>query len=475
MLFNSFSFAAFFFCVVVVRYLPIPWTLRKANLLIASYLFYAAWTLWFPLLLALVTLANGLAASLMAKWDEFPRRRRTVIWLNVALNIGMLCVFKYGGDLLAAWRWGASQFGFIYQDTSNLILLPVGLSFFTFQALSYSIDVYRRTIRPATSALDLALFVAFFPVLLAGPLLRAGDFIPQCRASRPMRIEQFGCGAALITLGLFMKVTLADQFFAPIARMVYETSVHPDCVSAWIGTIAFAGQDYCDFAGYSTCAMGIGLCIGFNLPENFRAPFASVGFRDLWQRWHITLVAWMRDYVFNSLGGVYGGYRRAALNVMIVMVLIGLWHGAAWTYVIFGLLHGCYLIVETSVQRWSIRRLRFWSGRCGTFLLWLVTMLLCLVAFTFYRANSLAQSWTILSAMCGFDIGFDLHLDEYALLTTILVAELLIVAHWLCRNVRVVELPTQIPWWLLAIGLALMLLAITLSSAEQQDFLYFTY
>lgn len=149
MLFNSFSFAAFFFCVVVVRYLPIPWTLRKANLLIASYLFYAAWTLWFPLLLALVTLANGLAASLMAKWDEFPRRRRTVIWLNVALNIGMLCVFKYGGDLLAAWRWGASQFGFIYQDTSNLILLPVGLSFFTFQcSLTASTSTGGRSDQP---------------------------------------------------------------------------------------------------------------------------------------------------------------------------------------------------------------------------------------------------------------------------------------------------------------------------------------
>jgi D-alanyl-lipoteichoic acid acyltransferase DltB (MBOAT superfamily) len=212
------------------------------------------------------------------------------------------------------------------------ILLPVGLSFFTFQSLSYTIDVYRRTIKPADSFVDFALFVSFFPVLLAGPLLRAANFLPQCAQTRRATGPEFGWGLSLFTLGLFMKVTLADHLLAPVVTQVFNPANRPDTLSAWTGTLAFAGQDYCDFAGYSTCAMGIGYCLGFVLPPNFRAPFASIGFRDVWQRWHITLVAWMRDHVFNPLGGMYKGYIRAAINVMIVMLLIGLWHGATATF-----------------------------------------------------------------------------------------------------------------------------------------------
>ena len=158
------------------------------------------------------------------------------------------------------------------------------------------------------------------------------------------------------------------------------------------GTLAFAGQDYCDFAGYSTCAMGIGFCLGFVLPPNFHAPLASIGFRDVWQRWHITLVAWMRDYVFNPLGGVYKGYMRAAVNVMIVMLLIGLWHGATATFLIFGFLHGTFLIVEAILQRTSLRRLQVWRQLHGKVALWAITVGLCLIAFVFYRASNISQS-----------------------------------------------------------------------------------
>ena len=201
-------------------------------------------------------------------------------------------------------------------------------------------------------------------------------------------MQELSLAATLITLGLFVKIAVADFLLAPVVRQVLDHTTHADTLSSWIGILAFAGQDYCDFAGYATCAMGVGVSLGFSLPENFRAPFASVGFRDLWQRWHITLVAWMRDYVFLSLGGVYKGYRLAAVNVMIVFLLIGLWHGAATTYVIFGLLHGVYLIVETMLQRSPIRRLQLWNTAIGTFSLWLATMLLCCVAFVFYRSET---------------------------------------------------------------------------------------
>jgi alginate O-acetyltransferase complex protein AlgI len=475
MLFNSFTFLAFFACVAAVHSLPLPWNVRKFNLVLASYLFYAAWSPWFTLLLLFATITNGLAAKLLAVWDACPSRRRVVLWTAVALNIGLLSAFKYGNEFLALWRWGAQYFAPSNEALATQVLLPVGLSFFTFQALSYTIDVYRRTIPPARNPIDLALFVSFFPVLLAGPLLRAGPFFAQC--AKPLRAtgDQFASGAALFTLGVFMKVALADQVFAPVVRQVYAPHIDPDTLSSWVGTLAFAGQDYCDFAGYSTCAMGIGLCLGFILPENFRAPFASVGFRDLWQRWHITLVAWMRDYVFNSLGGVYKGYRRAAINVTIVMVLIGLWHGAAWTYIIFGLLHAMYLISEAILQRLRIRRWRLWSTAPGTFLLWLATMLLCCIAFVFYRAETLDKSWHVLCAMSGWDESATFRLAEHDLLATTFVIEAIIVIHWMRRSLSLEQVLARAPWIVTAICLALMLFAITVSSGQSQDFLYFHY
>ena len=475
MLFNSFTFLLFFICVLTIHRLPIPWPIRKFNLLLASYVFYAAWDVRFTLLLLYATATNWLAGRLLTIWNRFAIRRRVILWLAVLLNIGLLCAFKYGNEFLDAWLWLATYVDFGFQAPRMRILLPVGLSFFTLQALSYTIDVYRRTIKPATSVLDFAIFVSFFPVMLAGPLLRANQFLPQC--AQPLRAtsNELGFGAALITLGLFLKVTLADFFLSPIVEQVFDVNIRPDILTAWTGTLAFAAQDYCDFAGYSTCALGIGLCLGFKLPENFHAPFASIGFRDLWQRWHITLAAWMRDYVFNSLGGVYKGYRRAAINVMIVMLLIGLWHGAAITYVIFGMLHGCYLIADVTLQRSPLRRRQFWSGRLGTFFLWIATMVLCSIAFVFYRSENLEQSWRILSAMLGAVHPAAVQIADYDVLAASLIIESLIIAHWLCRNSRLEDLVAHIPWWITSICLALMLAAITLSSGRSQTFLYFNY
>jgi alginate O-acetyltransferase complex protein AlgI len=274
-----------------------------------------------------------------------------------------------------------------------------------------------------------------------------------------------------------MKVTLADHLLSPIVRQVYDVGIRPDTLSAWTGTMAFAAQDYCDFAGYSTCAMGIAFCLGFVIPANFRAPFASIGFRDVWQRWHITLVAWMRDYVFNPLGGVYKGYTRAAVNVMIVMLLIGLWHGATVPFLIFGFLQGTFLIGETMLQRTRLRQMPLWRGPIGTFFLWALTMTLCLIAFVFYRAASLEQAGAILQAMFGgvtvSTLVFRLP-DAYLLIAPVVV-ECLTVAHWLCRNTPLETVAVRVPWWTISVALALMLVAITLSSGDSQGFLYFQY
>jgi alginate O-acetyltransferase complex protein AlgI len=473
--FNSFTFVLFFAAVLVIHSLPLPRILRKCNLLAASSLFYAAWDPRYVTLLLFSTAVNGVGAELIAHWDGRPRIRRVVLWISVILNLGLLATFKYGNQILGLWQTASDLFGFAYTPPKMTILLPIGLSFFTFQAMSYTIDVYRRTIKPA-SILHLALFISFFPVLLAGPILRAGQFVPQCAISRRATGSEFAWGLSLLTLGLFMKVTLADHLLSPVVRQVYDVAIRPDTLSAWTGTMAFAAQDYCDFAGYSTCAMGIAFCLGFVIPANFRAPFASIGFRDVWQRWHITLVAWMRDYVFNPLGGVYKGYIRAAVNVMIVMLLIGLWHGATVSFLTFGFLHGMFLIGETLAQRTRLRSMRLWRGRLGKLFLWAVTMVLCLIAFVFYRAASVEQArWMLVSMFGAVDTSSSFRLSDENFLIVLVIAECLVIAHGLCRNTRLEAIAVRVPWWSVSVALVLMLVAIILSSGESQGFLYFQY
>jgi alginate O-acetyltransferase complex protein AlgI len=474
--FNSFTFVLFFAAVLIVHSLPLPWIVRKFNLLGASFLFYAAWDPRYVALLLFSTALNCVAARLITHWDSRAQARRAVLWISVVLNLVLLAAFKYGNVLLTLWQTASDRFGIPYSPPKMTILLPIGLSFFTFQAMSYTIDAYRRTIKPASSIIDLALFISFFPVLLAGPILRAGHFLPQCTSSRRATEGEFAWGLSLFTLGLFMKVTLADHLFSPVVRQVYDIGVRPDTLSAWTGTMAFAAQDYCDFAGYSTCAMGIAFCLGFVIPANFRAPFASIGFRDIWQRWHITLVAWMRDYVFNALGGVYKGYARAAANVMIVMLLIGLWHGATAPFLIFGFLQGTFLIGEALLQRSRLRRVALWRGSIGKFFLWGVTMTLCLIAFVFYRAANIEQARWMVTAMSGAGSTLsNFRLPDSDLFITLFVVECLIIAHWLCRNTSLAEVALGVPWWSVSVALALMLIGITLSSSQSQNFLYFQY
>jgi alginate O-acetyltransferase complex protein AlgI len=474
--FNSFNFVLFFLAVLIVHSLPLPRPLRKLSLLAASYLFYATWESWFIALLVYSTAVNWIAGKLLAVSVNRPHCRRGLLWAAIILNLGLLAIFKYGNELLAMSQIGTTRLEHAYTASSFKILLPIGLSFFTFQSLSYTIDVYRGTVKPAESFIDFAIFIAFFPVLLAGPLLRAGHFLPQCARIRRATGSEFALGMALFTLGIFMKVTLADHLLAPIVQQVYDPALSPDAISAWTGTLAFAGQDYCDFAGYSTCAMGIGYCLGFTLPANFRAPLASIGFRDLWQRWHITLVAWMRDYVFQPLGGIYKGYARAAVNVMIVMLLIGLWHGASSMFLIFGFLQGAYLVGEILIQRTPFRRLRVWAHPVGKFFVWALTIGLCMVSFVFYRAATLDQSWRLLGSLFGTSNSrHAFHLSDADLIIAAVCIESLVIAHWLFRSTPPEVAVARVPWWTVSIGLALMLLAITLSAGESENFIYFQF
>ena len=240
----------------------------------------------------------------------------------------------------------AEYFSIQFTPAESNIVLPVGISFYTFVTLSYTFDVYRRKIEPEKSFLNYALLVTFFPHLLAGPILRAKEFLPQCIQPKIATAKQLGWGLTLMVLGLFEKSVLADGFLAPVSDAVFAMKGDVGYLQGWIGTFAFTLQVFFDFSGYSLCAIGAAMCFGFAFPDNFRFPFAAIGFSDFWRRWHMTLSRWLRDYLYISLGGNRKGRIRTYFNLFITMFLGGLWHGAGWNFIIWGGLQGSYLILE---------------------------------------------------------------------------------------------------------------------------------
>ncbi len=276
---------------------------------------------------------------------------------SVTSNLSMLGFFKYGNFLLANFQWLLARAGIAYAPPHLDIFLPIGISFYTFHSLSYTLDVYRRVCQPTKSLRDFTLAVSFFPQLVAGPIVRAADFLPQLVAAPVLRRGQFYWGLLLMTLGLFEKIVLADTMLADTADTIFGYGGSLQSVDAWSGVLAFAGQIFFDFSGYSTCAIGAALCLGFHLKDNFRFPYAAVGFSDFWRRWHISLSTFLRDFLYIPLGGNRSGPARAAINLMIVMFIGGLWHGAAWTFVVWGLIHGVLLVLERLRQGRRRRRL----------------------------------------------------------------------------------------------------------------------
>jgi alginate O-acetyltransferase complex protein AlgI len=344
-LFNSITFLIFFALVLALdRVLPWP-RARKVWLLFASYVFYAAWNPSYVLILWCSTVLDWALARLIFRSTDERRRK---MWLLVSLtsNLGMLAFFKYADFLAASAESLLALLGVVYHAPHWDIVLPIGISFYTFASLSYTIDVYRREIHADWKLLDYALFVAFFPHLVAGPIVRAARLLPQIARPRKAHRDELGWGLTLSIIGLFCKTVLADGVFAPVANEVFATPAQFGALDAWAAVLAFSAQIYFDFAGYSLCAIGLALCFGFSFPDNFRFPYAAAGFADFWRRWHISLSSWLRDYLYIPLGGNRGSATRTYFNLVLTMLLGGLWHGASWTFVLWGGLHGVYLALE---------------------------------------------------------------------------------------------------------------------------------
>ena len=398
MTFNSYSFLVFFGLVLLLSRVIRNWTLNKAFLLAVSYVFYGAWNPPFVLLLLASTVIDWYSARWIHALTS-PRARRAAMGVSLLANLGMLGYFKYAGLAVRTWCDATSLLGFDCPLSPPDIILPVGISFYTFQTLSYTLDVYLRRSRPWHSFLDYALYVTFFPQLVAGPIVRAADFLPQCDAPRKGTGQQIGWGLSLMVIGLFAKVVVADALMAPVVELVYAGSSPPGFVNGWAGTMAFALQIFADFFGYSTCAIGAALCLGFHLMENFRFPYAAIGFSDFWRRWHISLSTWLRDYLYIPLGGNRGGSSRTHLNLALTMLIGGLWHGASWTFVVWGGLHGAYLIAERLVRGTRVAALGLWGSPVGRAALLLSTFLLVCVAWVFFRAPDIDSALSILGGM----------------------------------------------------------------------------
>jgi alginate O-acetyltransferase complex protein AlgI len=342
MVFNSLQFL-WFFVVVYTLYRLVPHRGQNWLLLVASYYFYAAWDYRFLALLAGSTIVDYTCGRVLAVMTD-QRRRRLVMWLSIGFNLTMLGFFKYFNffadnlaSLFAAVGWHA--------DFVTLrVLLPIGISFYTFVTMSYVIDVYRRDIEPTRNFVDFAVFVAYFPHLVAGPILRATTLLPQIARPRRITADQIREGLWLIAWGFFQKIFVADNL-APLASHVFTPGAQATGVNVLLGTYAFAFQIYGDFAGYSNIARGTSKLMGIELIENFRFPYLVLTPQEFWRNWHISLSTWLRDYLYIPLGGNRGTEWQTRRNLLITMLLGGLWHGAAWTFILWGLYQGLLLIL----------------------------------------------------------------------------------------------------------------------------------
>jgi alginate O-acetyltransferase complex protein AlgI len=390
--FPTIEFAAFFVVVFVLSWALMPHpSAWRPFILVASYFFYG-WVDWrWVLLLMASSVVNTFAAQVIARSPSQVTRKRALIGA-IVFDLGLLGVFKYLGFFVSEMDGALDSIGLGSPLPLVQIVLPIGISFFTFQAISYVVDVYRGETRAASLG-DVAILQAFFPHLVAGPIVRANELLPQLRTPRDPRAVLAGPAIFLIVGGLLKKTVIADELARRVVDPVYNDPAAHSSAELTLAFYAFAAQIYCDFSGYTDMAIGLALLLGYQLPQNFNRPYLALSLQDFWRRWHMTLSRWLRDYLYIPLGGNRGGRRRTYRNVMLTMLLGGLWHGAAWTFVLWGGIHG----VGLAVERWA--RERFGGFRVPAWVAWFVTFHVVCIAWVFFRAPDLATAFDVLGGL----------------------------------------------------------------------------
>ena len=428
MLFSSLPFLIFFLVLLVAMALVGHYGRRKVILLIASYVFYMWWNPAFILLIAFSTVIDYYVGGRLDT-AETPRHRKMLLVLSLSANLGLLAVFKYAGFFQQNAMLLAQLMGYQPNWTTMKIILPVGISFYTFQTMSYTIDVFRRRLPPCRSPVDFALFVSFFPQLVAGPIVRASDFLPQLEKPNCVSLEP---GSLLLFLrGLVKKIVIADNL-AIFADRVFDAPDRWPSTIIILATLCFSVQIYCDFSGYSDMAIAVARTLGFRLPVNFRRPYLAKNPAEFWHRWHISLSTWLRDYLYIPLGGSRHGAWRTGRNIAITMLLGGLWHGASWNFILWGAAHGLALIVHR-----AYRKLKARSSRTDALDGNILYKALCLVAMQYwvlaawipFRLRNTDHMLCALRKFLIFDFDFrisSLGLGRMSLFTTVM----LLAAFW---------------------------------------------
>jgi alginate O-acetyltransferase complex protein AlgI len=392
MLFNTFEFLIFFFSVLIV-FFSVPQKRRWFVLLLASYFFYGYWKPSYLILIAGSTIADYLLSNAIGK-SKNDRKRKKLLSTSLILNLSLLFAFKYFDFLADSFNEILTTSDNSYKIKLLNLALPVGISFYTFQTMSYTIDVYNRKIKPEKHFGIFALFVSFFPQLVAGPIERASNLLPQFKKDTFIDYDRFASGAQLILWGLLKKALIADRV-GLIANEIFNNHEDYQGFTLIIGVICFAFQIYCDFSGYSDIAIGTARVFGYDLMKNFKSPYFASSLTDFWRRWHISLSTWFKDYVYIPIGGNKVLKWRWYFNLWITFLISGIWHGANWTFVLWGAIHGFGLVIENILS----------YKRSDKFLLfkklWIFS-LICL-AWIFFRANTISDAFTIIGNILSFD------------------------------------------------------------------------
>ncbi len=495
MSFNSIDYL-FFFPIVVLLYYVIPEKFRMYWLLIASYYFYMSWNAKYGLLLlfsTVVTYICGMAMEVFKKQGDNKKNVKLIILFGgVVVNLGLLFFFKYTYFAIDSVNSLILKLGHSRQFSNYDIVLPVGISFFIFQALGYTIDVYRGQITAEKNLFRYALFVSFFPQLVAGPIERSGNLLTQLQKNHRFDVDNVKNGLLIMAYGLFMKIAVADNI-SPIVDNVFENSQYYTGMKLLFVTILFAFQIYCDFNGYTQIAIGSALVLGLKLNQNFDVPYMGMSVKDFWRRWHISLTSWFRDYLYIPLGGSRKGKIRKQINTMIVFLCSGLWHGAAWHFVIWGGLNGLFSVLEdilAPIKR-KIHAKLLIDTELFMYKLYrrVLTFVLIDFAWLFFRANSIGTAIEILKKIAGdirlaWLINFDF-IELFAgprellkLFVPLIVIVIIDIIKYLGKDIKAIIFKQQIVFrWMIYAGIMLAILywGVYGTGFEQTQFIYFQF
>ncbi|KAB8152141.1 MBOAT family protein [Kordia sp. TARA_039_SRF] len=487
MFFNSLDFAIFF-PIVFVLYWFFSKNLRQRNIFIlaASYFFYGFWNWKFLSLIIISSFVDYFIGKELYK-TEAKKKRKLLLYGSLLVNLGFLIYFKYFNFFIESFVDAFNLFGKELQIETLNIILPVGISFYTFQTLSYTIDIYKGKLKPTNDIVAFFTFVAFFPQLVAGPIERASHLLPQFFKKYTFNYEQVKSGIILMLWGLFKKMVIADRL-ALLVNETYNNVGSYSGIEFIIGTIFFAFQIYCDFSGYSDIAIGISRTMGFDLMKNFERPYFSKSITEFWRRWHISLSTWFRDYVYIPLGGSRNGKYRTYFNLFMVFFISGIWHGAAMTFVIWGAIHGIIIVLEKATGKF--RKKMFASIHLtkdnvfGKIFFITITFVIVCFAWIFFRANSLSDSMVIIEQIFSFgssgkSVVSELGLNQVEFYASLAFIVFMLSFEWSHKKWNLSALLQQqnifIRWSVYTISAIAIIILGVYGSFNESEFIYFQF